>query len=411
MKLLHIFLLITVALCYGQCPLNFSPEDACTDSDPSCGLFQDADEDIFCDNPGPQSETSEQQTELIEEEQFPDFVSGLCCPLKLTPEEACVEDSPRCAFYTDSNLDAICDNPGIPIGEETCSLIETSSNGCPLFLSPESACPDSFPLCPHYFAYTSGTNCKNPMSGKTRAKIMLVTLVVLLPLSTLFSRTLRGRRASDKKMRKRMHIIVHCISLLILGFIIQGCFCPLGAFQFLFLRNGMIFLGWFTLAIFLLPILYTIIFGRIFCSWVCPMGALQHLLHRVPVPKFLLKAIGLDHILKYMKYLILLALVLFLILARTQNTGEIWPAYFCRIDPFHTIFSFFLVGNFYIGVLTILLSLLFGRFFCRYFCFYGAIQTIACRFGAWSGIRRLFSKKTERICKDEDIECSEIPSD
>ena len=50
-----------------------------------------------------------------------------------------------------------------------------------------------------------------------------------------------------------------------------------------------------------------------------------------------------------------------------------WPAVFCRLDPFHTIFTLFLTGSLVVAGVTLLLSIFIRRFFCRYLCFLGGL--------------------------------------
>jgi len=68
--------------------------------------------------------------------------------------------------------------------------------------------------------------------------------------------------------------IILIASIVILGFYLGRFLCPLTAIQNVFVK-------WRTgyLLLFLTIIIPTILWGRIFCGYICPFGALQELLH------------------------------------------------------------------------------------------------------------------------------------
>lgn len=129
--------------------------------------------------------------------------------------------------------------------------------------------------------------------------------------------------------------------------------------------------------------LYTMVFGRFFCGFACAFGAFGDALHAlytkackkrkkkpVKIPE---KAVG---ILGYMKYLVLLLIVLLCysgVYGKAQGTSP-WD-----------VFSMIHAGNLklanYIPGLIILLLILVGmcvqeRFFCRFLCPMGAIFSL-----------------------------------
>ncbi|MBD3370083.1 4Fe-4S binding protein [Candidatus Fermentibacteria bacterium] len=380
-----------------------------------------------------------------------------CCPLGYTPSEACHADDPDCALFDDTDQDGYCNNPGptsdtlgtvvaadsVPI--EPCPYVVESGNTCPRYLDPQSACPDSLALCPHWYGAGPGVTCANPSGGKRRILLVLIGLAVLLPVSVAVSRTLRrrtkkafeeqtvwdrltGRTVSRKEallpdsmadararksrtrqvmeQRRNAHFVIYLISLMVLGFGVQGCYCPLGAFQYLFIAGGLAFLGWIGVAILLLPIVSSALIGRVFCSWVCPMGALQHMLHYIGLPGKIKIPSAVEKRLHYLKYVILVALVTVLLLTRFGAITMEWPALFCNWDPFHTIFSFFLVGSTIVAVITIILSIYLGRFFCKYLCFYGALLSLFARTRIW---RRITTRRVYRQLQEEvEIEEKEV---
>ncbi len=323
-------------------------------------------------------------------------VSLINCPLNLTPGEACSEDSRRCAFFSDFNENFFCDNPGeqtdstalidVDISETTYPL-QIESSGCPLNLPPETACPTPEDrLCPHY---RGGEGCINPSGGGVRrTQLIIIATAVLLPAATFLKKRYRGRRKTDRHRRKIAHITVQTISILVLGFFVQGSYCPLGVFQYIFLPGGVVFLGGVGVAVLLLPMIWSLFIGRIYCGWVCPFGALQDLLGKLNVPRPPAFPKKVHRFLINFKYFLTVAFVGALILAGKGLLGRIIPAsLFCQIDPFHTIYSYFIVGSFTGAIASLCFMVFFPRFFCKYLCFYGAVLCILGRVRLWARIR------------------------
>lgn len=326
-------------------------------------------------------------------------VSLIECPLNLSPPEACPEDNQRCSFFSDFNENFLCDNPGVQtdsIAEveisETTYPLEIESSGCPIGLPPEAACPDPEDrLCPHY---RGGEGCINPSGGGVRRTLLIIiATAVLLPVATFLRRHYRGRRKTDKRHRKVAHITVQAISIIVLGFFVQGSYCPLGVFQYLFLPGGLIFLGGIGVAVLLLPMLYSLFIGRIYCGWVCPFGALQDFLGKLNIPRPPRIPRKVHRFLINFKYVLTVTFIAALILAGQGFFGRIIPAsLFCQIDPFHTIFSLFLVGSFTGAIAFLCFVTFFPRFFCKYLCFYGAVLSVLGRVQLWARLRRRFGK-------------------
>jgi len=357
-------------------------------------------------------EYSHTPEETVEESQipfFPDSVSidtvaleepiasALTCPMVYSPEQACPEDSPFCAFFIDADDDLYCDNPVALTDSSTAAgeivtgwryRPEIRLSGCPLGLTPETACPspDNL-LCPHYKGFSG---CTNPGGGGVRRTlILLITTAVLLLTATILKRHFRGRRKKDRHYRKIAHITVQTISLVVLGFLVQGCFCPLGIAQYALLPGGLIFLGGIGIAVLVLPMLWSAFFDRVYCGWVCPFGALQDLLGKLNVPRPPKFSHKVHLILSGFRYLIAILFFGFIILLSSgQFESSVPIAFFCKIDPFHTIFSFFIVGSFVSAIATISILVFFPRFFCKYLCFYGAILSFLGRIGLWNRFTR-----------------------
>jgi polyferredoxin len=107
------------------------------------------------------------------------------------------------------------------------------------------------------------------------------------------------------------------------------------------------------------------------------------------------------------RYLLALLFFGFIILASSGYFSSLQPqAFFCGIDPFHTIFSFFIVGSFTVGIASVCILVFFPRFFCKYLCFYGAILSFLGRIGLWN---RITHKHLPRSCDDPETDDLEFP--
>ena len=164
--------------------------------------------------------------------------------------------------------------------------------------------------------------------------------------------------------------LLSIVSLAWLGFWRKGCVCPIGAIQNVtqaifdkdYAAGGMV------IAIFVLPLVFTLFFGRSFCASVCPLGAVQELVavRPVQVPTWI------DHALGLLAYVYLGAAVLF------AATGSAWII--CRYDPFVGLFrltssaSMLALSAAFLGV-----GLFIGRPYCRWLCPYGAILALLSR--------------------------------
>ncbi|MHC5074726.1 MAG: 4Fe-4S binding protein, partial [Planctomycetota bacterium] len=105
-------------------------------------------------------------------------------------------------------------------------------------------------------------------------------------------------------------------------------------------------------------LVFTLFFGRTFCSAVCPLGAIQDLVLLRPVQV----APCLEGGLRLFAYIYLGAAVL---LAATGSAFII-----CRYDPFVSFFR--ITGHMsllVLGVCFLLIGMFVGRPYCRFICF------------------------------------------
>jgi NAD-dependent dihydropyrimidine dehydrogenase PreA subunit len=174
-----------------------------------------------------------------------------------------------------------------------------------------------------------------------------------------------------RRRSRREMFWLSVFSVLYFGFYRKGCVCPIGAIQniTLALFDPTYVVPLFVIAFFALPLAFAIVFGRVFCSGVCPLGAVQDLVMIRPlkVPR------GLDEGLGLLRYFYLGLAVLFAAMGTRF--------FICQYDPFVGFFRF--NARFWIwvwSVALVLLSMFVGRPYCRYLCPYGALLGMLSRF-------------------------------
>ena len=87
------------------------------------------------------------------------------------------------------------------------------------------------------------------------------------------------------------------------GFYRRGCICPIGAIQNVTasLVDPRYMISFGVIAFFFLPLVATLLFGRVFCGGVCPLGAVQDLVLVKPVKV----PVKLDRALRWLPYVYL----------------------------------------------------------------------------------------------------------
>lgn len=134
--------------------------------------------------------------------------------------------------------------------------------------------------------------------------------------------------AAYKKRSRAVIYSLSIVSVLYFGFFRSGCVCSVGSIQNVVLAmvDPSYNLPWYVLLIFLLPIIFAILFGRVFCSGVCPLGALQEI---VNVKNFRISR-AVTAALSVIPWVYLAFTILY---AATRSQFLI-----CRFDPFVGIF-------------------------------------------------------------------------
>lgn len=129
-------------------------------------------------------------------------------------------------------------------------------------------------------------------------------------------------------------------------------------------------------------IIFTILFGRFFCGWICSFGAYNDFLYLIgkKIKKYNnIQIEKYDRHLKKLKYLILLAIVMLCITGNSSfiNGKSPWDV-FGQVISFRFRFTGFLIGIIIFAIIT-MGALFIERFFCRYICPFGAIFAIVDR--------------------------------
>ena len=161
----------------------------------------------------------------------------------------------------------------------------------------------------------------------------------------------------------------------------------------------------FSLAVWAVTIFGFVLWGRgLFCGWLCPFGALQEFAHHIGrllrIPQIEPSA-EWDDRLKWIKYLVLAAMVFLLFTAPARLDKAI------EVEPFKTAITTFFIREWYYvayAVGLLLLSMVLFKGFCRYICPLGAVMAIG---GLLRG-RKWIDRRAEcgspcQLCK---VKCS-----
>lgn len=173
--------------------------------------------------------------------------------------------------------------------------------------------------------------------------------------------------AAYRRRSRSVILSMSLVSVAYFGFFRSGCVCSVGSIQNVVMAavDSSYRLPWYVLLVFLLPIVFALLFGRVFCSGVCPLGALQEL---VNVRNFRLSR-AVSATLSMIPWVYLAFTILY---AATRSQFLI-----CRLDPFVGIFRLGGdIGIMTFGILLLIMSVFIGRPFCQFLCPYGALLSV-----------------------------------
>lgn len=214
--------------------------------------------------------------------------------------------------------------------------------------------------------FETGYEQPSPITPEPRGAAMeymdVLILLLVLAVASYFALKSRSRKGV---------LWLSVFTLFYFGFYREGCICSIGAIQnvaLTFFDPGYS-ISLSALLFFLLPLLFALFVGRVFCAGGCPLGAIQDVLVIKPLslPKWLNRTLGL------IPYLYLSLAILF---AATGTDFII-----CRYDPFVGIFrmeaKFLMV---ILGISILLIGMFVGRPYCRFLCPYGVLLGWMSRF-------------------------------
>ena len=174
------------------------------------------------------------------------------------------------------------------------------------------------------------------------------------------------------KKRSRQGLIwVSVFSLAYFGFYRQGCICAVGSVQniSLALFNDNYAMPLSALLFFIIPLIFALLSGRVFCAGVCPLGAIQELT-------------GFKQVRIHKSVELVLASIPFVYLGLAVLSAATGSQFIiCRYDPFVGIFRLDAPYTMIIfGALLLIVGIFVNRPYCRYLCPYGVLQNIFSRF-------------------------------
>jgi NosR/NirI family transcriptional regulator, nitrous oxide reductase regulator len=205
------------------------------------------------------------------------------------------------------------------------------------------------------------------------------------------------------KKRSRQGLVwLSVFSLAYFGFFREGCVCSVGSLQnvSLALFNEGYAIPLTVLLFFIIPLIFALAFGRVFCAGVCPLGAIQELtgFRTVKLPKVV------ESVMISIPFIYLGVSVLS---SATESQFLI-----CRYDPFVGIFRLDAPYTMIIfGALLLIAGIFINRPYCRYLCPYGVLLNIFSRFSQ----KHLTITPAEctncRLCEDVCPYDAILPSD
>jgi len=182
-----------------------------------------------------------------------------------------------------------------------------------------------------------------------------VILFGALSLTTWFVFKARSRRGL---------FLMSVFSLAFFGFFRKGCICPVGSTQNVMAAVFLPDVGVSAIVVsfFVLPLLFSLFYGRVFCASVCPLGAIQELVAIAPIRI----SPSIERVLGLGKF-VYLGLAL---LGVATGAGFL----VCRYDPFVGLYRMGHSFNMLLaGGLMLLLGVFVARPYCRFLCPYGVL--------------------------------------
>lgn len=188
-----------------------------------------------------------------------------------------------------------------------------------------------------------------------------VAHLLRVPVIALLMTILAGFLVRFKPTRNLRGLFL-VLSIFFLGFFNGACPCPISSFSntIILITGGEV--NWLHAIWFIALIPITYIFGKVWCGWICHLGALQEFLYLPGRVKFF-QGKTTQNVMRVMRYLLILTLVVQVIATQTYLFDDIDPfrvAY--NLGAGATTTSWILLG------LLLVSSLFINRPFCRAAC-------------------------------------------
>jgi len=146
----------------------------------------------------------------------------------------------------------------------------------------------------------------------------------------------------------------------------------------------------------LIPVVFTIVFGRFFCGWLCPANLIYEIADKIAAP--LRRAgfqLGIKRFDRRLKYLVLAFGVIISAVTGTVAMSVIYPPAIVGRELYYYVVSSSLGAGAGFFLITVLFDLLVARRgFCRYLCPGGALYSLLGRY------RLLRIRRTVKVCND-----------
>ncbi|MCC6699182.1 MAG: 4Fe-4S binding protein [Candidatus Hydrogenedentes bacterium] len=177
-----------------------------------------------------------------------------------------------------------------------------------------------------------------------------------------------------KKRSRRGLFLLSIACMVYFGFWRKGCICPVGSLQNVaaaILIPG-VGVSAVVVAFFVMPLIFSLFFGRVFCASVCPLGAIQELvaIRPIKISSSIERALGLG------KYVYLGVAIL--------GVGTGAGFFVCRYDPFVGLYRLGHSFNMLLaGGVILVLGIFIARPYCRFLCPYGVLLGWMSKFSKW----------------------------
>ena len=209
----------------------------------------------------------------------------------------------------------------------------------------------------------------SPLAPEPRWATMEILDVVILLIVMLLASWF-----AIKKRSRQGILYLSVFTLIYFGFYRNGCICSIGGIQnvTLTLFNPAYAISITALLFFILPLIFALFMGRVFCGAACPLGAIQELIifRPISIPSPVRKVLGL------IPYLYLGLSILY----AATNTDFI----ICRYDPFIGIFRMDATFDMLIlGGSFLILGMFIARPYCRFLCPYGVLLNWMSKVSKW----------------------------